>query len=586
MKPGPTHGVKEHVAVLSDGWLKAAVVGSLWASVEIVVGSFLHNIRMPLSGTIMSFISVMLLVAFSQVWKERWVLLRAGIICALMKSVSPSAIIIGPMIGITMEALLIELSLLLLGRNLPGYLIGGALAVSGVLIQKVIALLIAFGLNFAVIFHNLVEYASRQFSFTGLRPVHALLLLMAAYLVSGIWAASTGYILGQRAQKNNSDSAFALLHSPSRRHPLFEQSSTDTYNPLLLIAHLLSLIISLFLINRQNSLYLLVPAVYIILTLIRYRVIIRRLIRPFFWLQLILITLLASLFLNGIKEGAVFTREGIIAGLLMNLRAIVIFTAFSAISIELRNPFIRKVLYGRGFGKIYAAAGLAFGALPGILSAAPRGRELIRRPGAVITGMLIAGNELFNKFREESDELAPMIILSGGIMQGKSTFARELISLIRKEGISAGGFISDGLQVGDNRTGFDLYNIESRERTLLARIPPMPENWIRFGRFAFNPEAFDRANSEITAMLEKKTELILLDEIGPLELKNEGLTPGLEALLNEGRTVGLLVVREALADKVIKKWNLRNVTMINIRETNPEQAAGIILEKVLNQKLK
>jgi len=83
---------------LSQKWLKAAVIGSIWASVEIILGSFLHNLKIPFSGMILSFISVWLLISFLQLWKENSIILRAGIICALMKSISPSALILGPMI--------------------------------------------------------------------------------------------------------------------------------------------------------------------------------------------------------------------------------------------------------------------------------------------------------------------------------------------------------------------------------------------------------------------------------------------------------------------------------------------------------
>ena len=97
---------------LSQAWLKASVIGSIWASVEIILGSFLHNMRIPFTGMILSFISVWLIISFVQVWKDRGLIWRAGIICALMKSISPSAIIMGPMIGIFTEALIMELFIL------------------------------------------------------------------------------------------------------------------------------------------------------------------------------------------------------------------------------------------------------------------------------------------------------------------------------------------------------------------------------------------------------------------------------------------------------------------------------------------
>lgn len=558
------------VVSLSEGWLKAAVIGSLWASVEIILGSFLHNIKMPMSGTIMSFISVMLLVAFSGLWRERWIIFKAGIICALMKSVSPSAIIFGPMVGIMMEATLIEISLLLFGRNLFAYLIGGAFAVSGVLIQKVVHLLLAFGLNFAYIFSNLVAYSAKQLSINGINPRSALLLLIAIYLVSGVTASLTGFILGKKVNKQTPDTGTFLRQNTDRRHPLFEQNNPNKYYSLLLIIHLIVPILSLIVINRDPSFYLFIPLVYVILTLFWYRNIVRRLFRPFFWVQLLVITLLASIFLTGFRNGALFTKEGIIAGLLMDLRAVLIFTAFSAISIELRNPLIKKILYGKGFGKLYAAAGLAFAALPGILASSPRGREVIRRPGSVITSMVLSGNSLFNRFRAEAEQSTPVILITGEVMKGKTTFTLELITRLESAGIKPEGFIARGVESGKERTGFDLVNLETGERILLSRKEPVPENWIRFGRYCFNPDTFEHVNLEVRMMAERIPGLIILDEVGPLELQNQGWAPAIEYLLDLNKIVQLWVVRNSMLEKIIKKWNLRNVIILDINTETPD----------------
>jgi len=118
-------------------------MGSIWAANEILLGSFLHNLRIPLSGTFMAFLSVALMVSFSMIWKEKGLIIKAGLIAALMKSISPSAIILGPMVGIILEAAFLQIFVYFLGRNLLGFAIGGAFAVSGVLFQKVGRLLIS-----------------------------------------------------------------------------------------------------------------------------------------------------------------------------------------------------------------------------------------------------------------------------------------------------------------------------------------------------------------------------------------------------------------------------------------------------------
>ena len=76
-------------------WMRAALLGSIWASSEIILGSFLHNVGIPFTGTLLAAIGTALAVAGSEVWGGRVLLWRSGLVCALMKSVSPSAVILG-----------------------------------------------------------------------------------------------------------------------------------------------------------------------------------------------------------------------------------------------------------------------------------------------------------------------------------------------------------------------------------------------------------------------------------------------------------------------------------------------------------
>src|SRR5271169_5599624 len=101
----------------SDLWRKAAVLGSLWACFEITLGSFLHNAQFPLSGHILTGIGIALLVAGRRLWPEKGLLWRAGLICAAMKSISPSAFILSPMIAISIEGFLLETGVLVAGAN-------------------------------------------------------------------------------------------------------------------------------------------------------------------------------------------------------------------------------------------------------------------------------------------------------------------------------------------------------------------------------------------------------------------------------------------------------------------------------------
>ncbi len=67
--------------------------------------------------------------------------------------------------------------------------------------------------------------------------------------------------------------------------------------------------------------------------LIRYRRSVRNLKKPSIWIQVLLITLLATMLWEWISTGKFFTVNGLIIGLEINFRAMVLIFSFSAISV-------------------------------------------------------------------------------------------------------------------------------------------------------------------------------------------------------------------------------------------------------------
>ncbi len=154
-------------------WQRAAIYGSLWAAVEIVVGSFLHNLRVPLAGSLLAAVGVMLMTAGHRAFPERGLIWRAALVCALMKSVSPSAVILGPMVGILMEGVLLEAVVRLFRGRAAGYLIGGALAVSWAMAQRVLNAVISFGTDVVRLYVDAYSFAvavARRLVLRSVRP--------------------------------------------------------------------------------------------------------------------------------------------------------------------------------------------------------------------------------------------------------------------------------------------------------------------------------------------------------------------------------------------------------------------------------
>jgi hypothetical protein len=137
--------VKPTAHALTPFWSTAAAFGALWGTVEVTLGSFLHTLRLPFSGALLAAFGASLLVAQRQVAPARGLTVATACIAALCKSLSPGGVILGPMVGITVEGLLVELALLAAPRFAGSALLAGALAVVWAVFQKVLVQFILYG---------------------------------------------------------------------------------------------------------------------------------------------------------------------------------------------------------------------------------------------------------------------------------------------------------------------------------------------------------------------------------------------------------------------------------------------------------
>ncbi len=548
---------------VKDIWLKASVVGSLWASVEIIIGSFFHNLRVPFAGTILAMISVAILVAFHQHWKEKGLFWRAGLICALMKSISPSAILLGPMTGILSEALLMELFIRLLGGNFLGYIVGGAIALSSTIAHKIGNLLIIYGFDFVTVLVNLYNYAVKQIGYADLKPEQALWILFGVYALLGITAAIIGLSVGRRTFKSITHTNEIKEILPQGKNTLFELNPDQHFSVKLLFFHLFAIAVCLFIISKI-SLWagILFIFSYIGFCIFYYKQSLKHLKRPIFWVQVLILTFLATVFFNGFQKGNLFDTEGLLAGLQMNIRAVLILVGFSSISVELRNPLIKSVLMKRGFSQLYLSLGLAFSALPAVIENFSKPKQILRKPGKSIKQALQNADQLLWLF--QSKIMKPKIyILTSNRHEGKTTCASQLDEALRNLNYKNGGFLAPGKFEKKRRSEFNIIDLQTREQKPLCSIHF--EKGEEIGPFRFDADGQKFGHDLLRIENVESVDFIFIDEIGPLELKSKGWAPSIDKLMMTPELTMIWIVRKSLVNKVINKWNLLDVEVFDIK---------------------
>ena len=159
-------------------------------------------------------------------------------------------------------------------------------------------------------------------------------------------------------------------------------------------------------------------------------------------------------------------------------------------------------------------------------------------------------------------------ILAGCTNSGKSTLLQRVVeqSKLVRPSWRVGGLVSPGLFLGSRKIAYIGFDCLGDSSFLLAKRSAVPAEGRkrmvemfgtasqsragqRIGPWLVLEEGLTRANEAIRRAIRLPSDLVVVDEFGPLECEGKGLREGVDAALGSGIPV-LLVVRRGLIEQV------------------------------------
>ncbi len=179
-------------------------------------------------------------------------------------------------------------------------------------------------------------------------------------------------------------------------------------------------------------------------------------------------------------------------------------------------------------------------------------------------------DSLLASFFSQPDTPKLLVLITGESEAGKTTWCRALIDRALARGLQPRGLISPAVFDSVSKIAIDLVDIASRERKRLAERRPADQSPAVYARgthnWLFNDPVLAWGNAVLLNL--PPSDLLILDELGPLELlENDGLTSGLK-LIDEGQyRLACVVIRPSLLATALERWPWAKV--LNITRSAP-----------------
>lgn len=157
-----------------------------------------------------------------------------------------------------------------------------------------------------------------------------------------------------------------------------------------------------------------------------------------------------------------------------------------------------------------------------------------------------------------------IITITGSRNSGKTLLLQELVDYLKSNKINYDGIISLPILINDVKIGFDALRLSNCKVSILCRNDYI--STLATSHYSFNQNVFTESQEIINNILSNQINILIIDEIGILEMRDEGWAELLNIALNSFAGILILTLRKNLAIQITDKYNIKNDFKIDIDE--------------------
>ncbi|MEM2960078.1 MAG: NTPase [Candidatus Bathyarchaeia archaeon] len=173
------------------------------------------------------------------------------------------------------------------------------------------------------------------------------------------------------------------------------------------------------------------------------------------------------------------------------------------------------------------------------------------------------------------------IFLTGPPRIGKTTVVLKVIDDLKRKGIKVGGMVSREILESGIRTGFKIVDLDSGFEGILAHVKQ--KNGPQLGKYKVCLEDLENVGARAILNACETADLIVVDEVGPMELYSEGFKNAVLRALNGGKILLGTIHYRARASFTEMIRSREDVEIIEVTYENRGRLPKIVAEKILRR---
>jgi nucleoside-triphosphatase len=169
-----------------------------------------------------------------------------------------------------------------------------------------------------------------------------------------------------------------------------------------------------------------------------------------------------------------------------------------------------------------------------------------------------------------------IIVLTGAPGVGKTTAVIRVARALKERGVKVAGIVSREIRINNMRVGFEFIDLTTNDRNVLASITG---NGPKVGKYFVNVAGCRFAAERLTNAV-RNSDVIICDEIGPMELKSREFIDSVKNLLYVDKKV-IVVVHQKLQHLLTDEFRNKSSLLINLDLENREKVNQILLDRLI-----